>query len=485
MFKIAKLTIDDILKFIADILKVYALYAAIFGVIIFGLHRPKATDYIDTHRVERFLGNEICQDRVALVEDRYESGIARISLIENAKESLDISYYTIHDGVSTNIFLGSILDAADRGVQVRFILDGLFHNLRGKLKDTIYAFSSHPNIELKFYEPFDFFRPWTWNNILHDKLVIVDDKLAMIGGRNIGDKYFAKEGYKKPTVDDRDVVIVNTDEENPKGSAVWQIKRYFNTLWDHEFSKYPAPALSKSQHRKGQDRIEYLSNYVEEVRQTRPHIFGNNIDWMEISLPTNNITLIHNPLQRLNKEPWCLYEIINLMKEAEHSIFIQSPYVIPTKKMLSPLSTEELMADRIDILTNSLAASPNFLASSGYRKYRKRIIDSGVNVYEFQGPGSIHAKSFIFDDRLSLVGSFNVDPRSAYLSTETMVVIDSEEFAAHLRDAIDDQIANSLLVGGDYSYQYSPKVDAKPVSTLKLWLVRVLSVIVYLFDYML
>ena len=85
MFKIAKLTIDDILKFIADILKVYALYAAIFGVIIFGLHRPKATDYIDTHRVERFLGNEICQDRVALVEDRYESGIARISLIENAR----------------------------------------------------------------------------------------------------------------------------------------------------------------------------------------------------------------------------------------------------------------------------------------------------------------------------------------------------------------------------------------------------------------
>src|SRR5690606_3087507 len=113
-----------------------------------------------THAVERFLGREVCQDRVALVEDRYESGLARISLIENAKETLDVSYYTVHDGVSTNIFLGSILDAADRGVQVRFILDGLFHNLRGNLKDIIYAFSVHPNIELKFYEPFDLLRPW-------------------------------------------------------------------------------------------------------------------------------------------------------------------------------------------------------------------------------------------------------------------------------------------------------------------------------------
>lgn len=173
------------------------------------------------------------------------------------------------------------------------------------------------------------------------------------------------------------------------------------------------------------------------------------------------------------------------MKEAEESIFIQSPYVIPTKKMLKPLRGEELMADRIDILTNSLAASPNVLASSGYRKYRKKIIDSGVDLYEFQGPGSIHAKSFIFDDRLSLVGSFNVDPRSAYLSTETMVVIDSEEFTAHLKGAIDNQIDNSLLVGDDYSYEYSPEVEAKPVSPLKLWIVRVLSVIVYLFDYML
>lgn len=485
MLGIRKITIDSIFKLIAEVLKGYALYAAIFGVILFGLHRPKITDYIQTHAVERFLGREVCQDRVALVEDRYESGLARISLIENAKETLDVSYYTVHDGVSTNIFLGSILDAADRGVQVRFILDGLFHNLRGNLKDIIYAFSVHPNIELKFYEPFDLLRPWRWNNILHDKLIIADSHLAMIGGRNIGDKYFANDDYRKSTVDDRDVVIVNTDKHDLQGSAVWQIKQYYESLWGHEYSKYPVVQLTHRQQKKGKGRISYLKKYIAEVKHTRPEIFDNSIDWEDISLPTKKVTLIHNPLERLNKEPWCLYEITNLMKEAEESIFIQSPYVIPTKKMLKPLRGEELMADRIDILTNSLAASPNVLASSGYRKYRKKIIDSGVDLYEFQGPGSIHAKSFIFDDRLSLVGSFNVDPRSAYLSTETMVVIDSEEFTAHLKGAIDNQIDNSLLVGDDYSYEYSPEVEAKPVSPLKLWIVRVLSVIVYLFDYML
>jgi len=485
VFNIKKLTIDKVLKAIAVLIKGYILYALIFGVILFGFHRHRESDYIDTHSVDRFFGSEICQDEVVLLEDRYESGIARINLIENAEETLDVAYYTIHEGVSTNVFLGSLLDAADRGVKVRFILDGIFHNLRGNLKDTIYAFSIHPNIELKFYEPFDLFRPWRWNNVLHDKIIIVDGHLAMIGGRNIGDKYFANDDYDKPTVDDRDVVILNTDEKNIKSSVIWQMQEYFNNLWEHDFSKYPVMHLTQKQQKKGYEYIVYLHDYVDTIRKTKPDIFGNNINWMSISIPTKNITLIHNPLERLNKEPWCLYEITNLMKKARHSVFIQSPYVIPTKKLLKPFEGEKLTVDRIDILTNSLASSPNYFASAGYRKYRTKIIDYGVNIYEYQGSGSIHAKSFIFDDKISLIGSFNIDPRSAYLSTETMVVIDSEEFATHLREKIDKKLDNSLQVAEDYSYVKKSHIEEKNIPWKKLFTVKALSLIAYFFDYML
>ncbi|NMB07247.1 MAG: hypothetical protein GX981_02520 [Tissierellia bacterium] len=151
--------IRDILIYIKYIIRFYLIYAAIFGVIIFGIYKPKSSEYLVNHPVDRFYGEDISQDKVALIEDRYYSGLVRVDLIERAEETLDISYYTIHDGISTDIFLGSILEAADRGVKVRFILDGIFHHLEGNLKDVIYAFSNHPNIELKFYEPFNILKP--------------------------------------------------------------------------------------------------------------------------------------------------------------------------------------------------------------------------------------------------------------------------------------------------------------------------------------
>ncbi len=150
---------------------IYLIYVLVFGVLIFGIQKPKDSNYLSTHPTDRFYGEGIGQDRVALVEDGYYSGLVRVNLIEKAEETLDISYYTIQDGVSTDIFLGSILEAAYRGVKVRFILDGMFHNLRGNLKHVIYAFTDHPNIELKFYEPFTLLKPWTWNNRLHDKFI--------------------------------------------------------------------------------------------------------------------------------------------------------------------------------------------------------------------------------------------------------------------------------------------------------------------------
>lgn len=477
--------IKDIAFHIKYIFKFYILYAALFGLIIFGIYRPKSGGYLDNHSVERFFGESVGQDKVALIEDRYYSGLVRVNLIENAEETLDISYYTIHEGVSTDIFLGSIIEAADRGVKVRFILDGIFHHLEGDLKDVIYAFSNHPNIELKFYEPFTLLKPWTWNNRLHDKFIIVDKKVAIIGGRNIGDKYFAKDDANISVVNDRDVLIINTDVKNYSNSVISQMEEYFNLVWAHDYSVNPKENLSNRQIRKGKEKSKALKERLASIRKSNPEIFENNFNWKEDSFSTNKITLIHNPIQRFNKEPWVYYELANLAKESKKSIFIQSPYIIPTRNMLKILDMDSIDVGKIDILTNSLYASPNPFAIAGYMNHRKNIVDNSTNVYEFQGPGSIHAKSYIFDERISAVGSFNFDSRSVHLSTETVVIIDSEEFSNHLKGEMEKYMEQSLIVGEDYNYVENPLVEAGKVPLIKNIAIKIFSILVYFFEFML
>jgi len=387
--------------------------------------------------------------------------------------------------LAANVFYGCILEAANRGVEVRLLLDGMFHNLKGDLKDILYAFTHHPNIELKLYEPLSLIRPWTWNNRLHDKFIIADQQIAIIGGRNIGDKYFANEGYDGIMVEDRDVVIINTDTDNNHDSVIYQMKDYFNYVWNNEFSKEPIRKLSNRQLRKGEKKSSYLNQFMESAKASNSNIFNNTIDWIDLSIPTNKITLIHNPIERFNKEPWCWYEISNLVENSKESIFIQSPYVIPRDNMIFHLGDISVSPNDIHILTNSLASTPNALAYSGHIRYREKIVDYGASVYEFQGSNSIHAKTFIFDDRISLIGSFNVDPRSTYLSTETMVVIDSEEFATALKDTTKRHVNKSLQVSKDYSYVYNELVKEREISFKKKTKVNLISMVTYFFHQML
>src|SRR5699024_5912716 len=256
-------------------------------------------------------------------------------------------------------------------------------------------------------KPLNLFKTWTWNNRLHDKVIIVDNELAMIGGRNIGDRYFTKEENGELVTNDRDVVILNTKKENISNSVIGEMKEYFNKTWNCKFSKLPLKRIRKGQKKKGEEKAKWLKNYISKLKETEEEMFNHPFDWREISYPTNKVTLIHNPIERFNKEPWCWYDITNLGKAAEKSIFIQSPYIVPTNKMLKHINIKNDLPEKADILTNSLTTNPNLMGTAGTMLRRKDVVDAGINLYEYQGTESIHAKSYIFDERVSLVGSFN------------------------------------------------------------------------------
>ncbi len=460
----------------------YLLYVFIFAILIFAVQKPK-------ENIEGLLNHNgtietLNKDRVALVESGADGGLVRLNLIQNAQESLYISYYTLTAGDSTKLMLGSILDAADRGVEVRILLDGIFHNLKRDLRDTIYGFDLHPNIELKFYQPLNLLKPLSWNNRLHDKIIIVDDNLALIGGRNIGDKYFREDLMKDNFVKDRDVVIFKEDFLEGSSSVVTDMKKYMHIIWNHEYSQPSIKKTSARQDLKGEKYNENLRNGYKKFKE----VYWQRLqytDWQEKTIATDNIRFVHNPIGRSNEDPWCLRELLIMASEAEESIFIQSPYIIPTRNMKAKFSLYPIDYEKITMLTNSLYSSPNPLAIAGYLNSKKEIVDSGVDIYEYQGPKSIHSKTYIIDNYMSVIGSFNFDARSTYINTESMVIISSEDFAEQLKENIELDLDNSLKVDKDYDYIYNEKVEERKVSTFKKALMKILSKLVLFLDYLL
>lgn len=425
------------------ILKLYLVYALITGVLIFALPVTKSTAYQSNIDTQRFYGSAEGSDRVVLLDDPALAALARHDLIDNAEHTIDVAYYSLHRDHSAKALFGALIEAADRGVTVRILLDGMAHGMTGSLTAVRYAVMEHENMELKLYEPFDFLRPWTWNNRLHDKYIIADKRSGIIGGRNVGIRYFDPNSDR--LVKDRDALIFNQSQTNSEDSVLYQLKDYFDYQWNHEYTQDATIPLRLMAQRLSSSGRAKTEQTIREVRKAADLYYDDLFDWESLAIPTRNITLIHNPVDRFNKEPWVLMELAALMRETEKQIVIQTPYVIPTYAMGRYLPDEPIPAD-IVLLTNHPAAraNTNLLATAGYLN-KKLIVENAVDhLYEYYSYASIHAKTFIFDQALSVVGSFNLDARSSFLSTESMVVIDSPEFTEILEESILDTIEEGL-----------------------------------------
>lgn len=138
----------------------------------------------------------------------------------------------------------------------------------------------------------------------------------------------------------------------------------------------------------------------------------------------------------------------------------------------------------ITYLTNSVASSPNFFAFSDYWARRGRFQEAGMDIWEYQGPGSIHGKSLVVDGRLAAVGSLNLDDRSIYLDTEAMLVVDSEAFAAQVLEAVDALRAGSLQLDDDGRYIERAALAPAPAGILRRAAMAVMSVLGGLFRFL-
>lgn len=460
----------------------YLLFAVGFGIIPYAIPKEVSEDMKPQFDLNRFYGaDEQSVDRVTLAESPQSGFDSRIRLIREAQTSIDLVCHSVKDGVTSEQIFAELLDAADRGVQVRVILDGKVGGLNGEQKGIGYALSAHPNVQYRVYNPFCFYKPWEWNALLHDKFIIGDDRVMILGGRNIGDEYFAPEGYTGKITNDRDVVVYNTASggEQSGDSVLSDAKSYFNEIWDCEAVAERYPTLSSSQQQKAEETSAQLQQVRADLMAARPELYSEEpYDYANSTVPAKQITLIHNPLNAGPKEPWVGVQLANLGLSAKESVIMQSPYCTANKRLLSVMKSMATTLPQVTLQTNSIASSPNYPAFSNYIENRKKFINTGITIRELQSEDSIHGKSFLMDGRLTAVGSFNLDDRSMYIDTEAMLVIDSPEFYEQLKAAVDGYGSQSLTVSADNGYEESADVTPLDVPWWKktlMWLASLIS----------
>lgn len=381
-------------------------------------------------------------EKVVLLEEGTDAWKARIDMIEAAEETIDISYFAMQGGHSVEVFYSYLLEAADRGVQIRFLADGIFHGMYDEI-NVVYLFSKHPNIELKFYEPLHFLKPWRWNNRLHDKIMVVDNQYSITGGRNIGDRFFTSFYAAEGAAFDRDIMLLS---ESPKNATLTgQVTDYYNELWELSHVDYaPNRHLYRIEEEVARRKREDLAETYED-HQASPLFNQYNWNWWNRAVEIESGTFVSNGLERGYKEPVVWHHLLETVEEAEE-VVVQSPYVILDRYMREDLETKELPYENITLITNGINASPNYFAHSGYQNHREKIVESDVQLVEYQSDrNSLHMKSIVLDGQVSIVGTFNVDPRSAYLNTESMMFLNSPELSKQIQDIAEEEYLSQSI----------------------------------------
>lgn len=402
------------------------------GVLISGFRQPEISEeFIKNFQAKNFYGDGEFTDRAVVIEDNSEALIERVRLIKSAKERILFSTFDFRSDISGKVVLAALLDAAERGVKVQIVVDGVSGRLRMGQNPYFFALSSHPNAEIRIYSRINLLVPWKLMGRMHDKYIIADNSAYILGGRN-SFSYFLGEwpGHKNY---DRDVLVYNA--KGGKESSLYQVEAYFNEIWNLDcmsvFHNSSRTAKRASVERAANELRQIYKDYVAEYPKA-----ATQADYNAITYPTKKITLLANPTTPYSKEPTVFYALAGLMEQAKKSVTIHTPYIISNDIMYNAFAKIAEKVPEVIMMTNSVANNGNPFGAGDYRANVGKILNTGMSLYEYEGGVSYHGKSIVIDDNLSMVGSFNMDMRSVYLDTELMLVIDSEPVNAQLRECL-------------------------------------------------
>lgn len=369
-----------------------------------------------------------------------QSFYLRLALVEQAKTKIDFMVYDIYDDVGAQYFFTALFRAADRGVKVRIVTDGklgTFNDPYLPLRDILY---NHNNIIAYGFNGINFARPQGLMTLLHDKTLCVDGQRLIVGGANMG-----HGGYLHNY--DAEVLIEG-------GDVIDQAEQYYNDIVS---SRYAA-------RRKRSKKVDAAAKarYERELEAYLAECGAKYGDAEKLfrSMPIDKATYLSNPITDGKKSPRIVEAMFNLAESSERTTIV-TPYALITDKKIKRLRAAAARSKSFRLITNSLYNSRN-VAYAVYQKDRKKYISDDIELWEYQADDQLHAKISVYDGRYTIIGSCNLDERSAHIDTESAIVIDSEAFAAAVESYIDERfIANSCRVGKDNEYISSAVTPGK------------------------
>jgi putative cardiolipin synthase len=431
---------------------------------------PKQESVALTHPEDTALGRKF---QAAAKEHPGDSGFrilsvgvdgfaARIQLIKAAERSLDLQYFIFQQDDSGRLVTDALLRAADRGVHLRVLIDD---GATSPGDNQIRLLAAHPQIEIRIFNPFKYrgdssvrrgaeylahhgrldFR-------MHNKLIVADNTIALIGGRNIGNQYFQVDPESQFADDD---VFVS-------GPTVPQLSAKFDEYWNSALA-IPVEALAGGKatdaqlaayrlqlaaqwQRAEDDGVSYLKRAAS--GEPLSGIFSG-----ELPLVWSSVEVVCDSPQKKRVKDGSMIgqlmydEVAKTAAAVQSELLMITPYFVPTTQELKLLQGLRDRNVKVRILTNSLESTTELGAQSGYARFRVKLLHSGVELYELRaligntrgsgetvqmarhGNYGLHAKLFVFDRRKLFIGSMNFDQRSTRINTEVGLIIDSPTLA--------------------------------------------------------
>ena len=406
--------------------------------------------------------------------------LSRMQMIDAAERTIDLQYFIFRGDETGRLLTGAVLHAADRGVRVRVLIDD-GETVAGD--DQITALEAHPSIEIRIFNPFAYrghttlfraaefmFNASRLDYRMHNKLLVVDNAVALIGGRNIGDQYFQIDPESQ----------LADDDVFSAGPIAKKLSATFDDYWNSALS-IPAEALSSgksSQTALDEHRVVLTdqrqllkadgTDYVKRVATGEP--FSGMISG-RLPLIWAHAQLVYDSPDKKEVENGTMVgrlmhrAVANATMAVQSELLMVTPYVIPGIEGMQLLKNLRQRNVHVRVLTNSLESSTILMAQAGYLHYRVSLLEDGVELYEVRsllgnargsgqtaaisryGNYSLHAKMLVFDRQRLFVGSMNFDQRSMHLNTEIGLIIDSPALAQQVAARFEAMVqpANSYM----------------------------------------
>jgi putative cardiolipin synthase len=405
---------------------------------------------------------------VRLLSDPKQAFRARYGFAARAERTLDLQYYLWKGDITGGLLLYRAIQAADRGVMVRILIDDIYHSGR----DHVYAeIDAHPNIQVRVFNPMGnrgigrqpnyLFNKGKLNHRMHNKIFLVDNAVAILGGRNIGDDYFGID--PNLNFEDLDVLAV--------GPVAQEAGRAYDLYWN---SPAAVPVDVLFEEPVDITDLDVLRTELEESLQEElgsiPYEVPRN--WEEIQTHLEALSeeivwapseIIVDPLKRFDGGAESAFVKLGreLTGNAEKEIVIQTAYLIPTEEGIEEMRKLTDRGIRVRAMTNSLMSNNHISVHAHYMKHRKALIRAGVELYELRAENELlehyketdsriadshaglHTKAFVVDGRISMIGSYNMDPRSRIWNSEIGLLVHSEEFGQIVLDEMNEEFESA------------------------------------------